>query len=260
MGLAMAQQLLKRKHTLLCISRNSNPALTDLAQQHGANLSQWNADLADASKVANRLQDWLQAQDASAYATVQLINNAGVIPPLLPLRSSQPADLAQALTVGLVAPMQLGAAFLAATRTWTASKKFLNISSGLGRHAMASSAAYCAAKAGMDHFTRCLALEEAQRSNGAKVCSLAPGVIDTDMQTQLRDADAADFPEQARFAGLHSQKQLSSPEDAARRVLAYLDRADFGARDVADVRDSAQHAAIIPPTPFIFLSGAQHVP
>ena len=54
----------------------------------------------------------------------------------------------------------------------------------------------------MDHFTRCIALEEADRPNGAKVCSLAPGVIDTDMQVQLRSTDASQFPDKGRFTGL----------------------------------------------------------
>jgi NAD(P)-dependent dehydrogenase (short-subunit alcohol dehydrogenase family) len=88
----------------------------------------------------------------------------------------------------------------------------------------------------MDHFTRCLALEEAQTPRGARVCSLAPGVIDTDMQLQLRSADAMNFPDQGSFAGLHEKGQLSSPADAAKRLLAYLNRPDFGAEPVADVR------------------------
>ena len=113
----------------------------------------------------------------------------------------------------------------------------LNISSGLGRSAMASQAGYCAAKAGMDHFTRCLALEEALKANGAKVCSLAPGVIDTDMQNQLRSADSKAFPDQSSFLNLKTSGSLTSPEDAAKRVLAVLMRADFGANPVADVRD-----------------------
>lgn len=102
---------------------------------------------------------------------------------------------------------------------------------------MASQAAYCAAKAGMDHFTRCLALDEARKANGAKVCSLAPGVIDTDMQVQLRSAEADAFPDQANFIGLKTRGQLSSPAEAANRVLAWLNRADFGSNPVADVRD-----------------------
>lgn len=101
---------------------------------------------------------------------------------------------------------------------------------------MASSAAYCAAKAGMDHFTRSMALDEAHQPNGARVCSLAPGVIDTDMQVQLRQADATQFPDQRSFESLHTQGQLTSPHDAAARLLAYLERADFGEQPVADVR------------------------
>ena len=76
--------------------------------------------------------------------------------------------------------MLLSAAFLRASAEWTVPRRVLNISSGLGRRAMASQAGYCAAKAGMDHFTRCLALEQQALPNGARVCSLAPGVIDTE--------------------------------------------------------------------------------
>ena len=137
--------------------------------------------------------------------------------------------LADALRVDLEAPMLLTAAFLRATAAWPVPRKVLNISSGLGRRPMASQAAYCAAKAGMDHFTRCVALEEARERNGAKVCSLAPGVIDTDMQVQLRGADPTAFPDRDRFAGLKVAGQLSTPSEAATRVLAYLARPDFGA-------------------------------
>ncbi len=88
----------------------------------------------------------------------------------------------------------------------------------------------------MDHFTRCLALDEALLPHGAKVCSLAPGVVDTDMQVHLRGADPKAFPDLANFAGLHAQGQLASPQAAAARVLAYLERTDFGAQAVADAR------------------------
>ncbi len=236
MGLAMAQQLLQADALLLCISRQTNSDLTEQAQRAGATLLQWPLDLADGASAAARLREWLAQQSPAALASATLINNAGVIPALVPLSDSEPTDVAQALRVGLEAPMQLSAAFLGATRDWTVPRKVLNISSGLGRRAMASQAAYCAAKAGMDHFTRCVALDEALQANGAKVCSLAPGVIDTDMQLQLRSADAAQFPDIGSFAGLHAQGQLSSPADAARRVLAYLARADFGKDAVGDVR------------------------
>jgi len=237
MGLAMAEQLLHQGHTLLCISRKTNPTLTTLAEAKGATLIQWTQDLAQGADVSRKLDAWLTSQANAGFTSATLINNAGVIPRIAPLSQSDADDLAQALRVGLEAPMQLSAAFLRATESWHASRKVLNISSGLGRRPMASQSAYCAAKAGIDHFTRCLALDEALKPNGAKVCSLAPGVIDTDMQVQLRGADDALFPDRKGFAGLHQGGQLSSPADAAKRVLAVLARADFGQNPVADVRD-----------------------
>ena len=239
MGLAMARQLLQPGHELLCISRHSNEALTAEARTLGAGLLQWQADLADGAAAAQRLQSWLDAQDAANLASATLINNAGVIPRIGPLSQADAPELAHALRVGLEAPMQLTAAFLGRTEGWHVPRKVLNISSGLGRRAMASQAGYCAAKAGMDHFTRCLALDEALKPRGARVCSLAPGVIDTDMQVQLRGADGADFPDQGNFRQLKETGMLSSPEEAAAKVLAYLARPDFGAHPVADVRDPA---------------------
>jgi benzil reductase ((S)-benzoin forming) len=237
MGLALAGQLLAPGHTLLCLSRTADAALQQRAEAAGAPLLQWTQDLTDGAAAADRLRAWLVAQPAGAFSSATLINNAGVIPRIGPLRDADAADLATALRVGLEAPMLLCAAFLGATERWAVPRKVLNISSGLGRRAMASQAGYCAAKAGMDHFTRCLALDEAGRPHGAKVCSIAPGVIDTDMQVQLRGADAAAFPDQAGFISLKAKGQLTSPDEAAARLLKYLARPDFGDNPVADVRD-----------------------
>jgi benzil reductase ((S)-benzoin forming) len=217
MGLAMAEQLLASGHDLLCISRKKNDALGLRASSAGRLCEQWPQDLARPEVAASKLEAWLAAQDTGAFASVTLINNAGMLPRIAPLAAIPAADLADAMRVDLEAPLLL--------------------TSGLGRRAMASQAPYCAAKAGMDHFTRCIALEEADRPNGAKVCSLAPGVIDTDMQVQLRSADASQFPDIGNFTGLKDKGALASPAQAAARVLAFLARPDFGSNPVADVRD-----------------------
>jgi benzil reductase ((S)-benzoin forming) len=237
MGLAMAEQLLDAGHDLLCISRRHNDALGKRAAAAGRRCEQWPMDLAHADVAVVRLEAWLANQDAATLDSVALINNAAIVMQIAPLGAVSPTDLANAMRVNLEAPMLLTSAFLRTTETWQCSRKVLNISSGLGRRPMASTAAYCAAKAGMDHFTRCVALEEAARPNGAKVCSLAPGVIDTDMQVQLRSADAAQFPDIGNFIGMKEKGALTSPADAAARVLAVMARADFGSNPVADVRD-----------------------
>ncbi len=240
MGLGMAQQLVQPGHILLCISRKVSAVLAALAAQTAdVVLEQWPLDLADGAPVSAKLAQWLQAQDGSQFASATLINNAAVLPKISSLAHADFDEIAQAMRVNLEAPMQLTAAFLSATGDWPGERKVLNISSGNGRRAMASQSIYSAAKAGMDHYTRCVALEEAARPNGAKLCSLAPGIIDTDMQTHLRDTDPADFPSHATFVSFKENGDLLTPEAAAKRVLNYLARTDFGSNPVGDVRDPA---------------------
>jgi benzil reductase ((S)-benzoin forming) len=237
MGLAMAQQLLDAGHDLLCISRHRNDALGARATRDGRRCEQWTQDLSQADTIGIKLEGWLAAQRSDEFASATLINNAGLLPHIAPLDAIPAADIAQAMRVDLEAPMILTSTFLRATRDWSAVRKVLNISSGLGRRAMASQAPYCAAKAGMDQFTRSVALEQGGSRNGAKVCSLAPGVIDTDMQVQLRDADPSRFPDIGVFIGMKDKGALDSPAKAAAKVLAFLAGPDFGANPVADVRD-----------------------
>jgi benzil reductase ((S)-benzoin forming) len=238
MGRAMAQQLVLEGHTLLGLSRQPDEALSAAAPDR---VSQWAVDLADPAPVAARLRQWLAAIDPHTVASATLINNAGLIPTIAPLEDCPPDEIALALRVGLEAPMLLSGAFLAATAAWVTQgwhgpRKVLNISSGLGRRAMASQAPYCAAKAGLDHFSRCCALDQAQQAHGARVVSLAPGVIATDMQVQLRQGDPSRFPDRDRFVSLHQSGLLSTPQHAAQSVLAFLARPDFGDEPVADVR------------------------
>ena len=233
MGAAMALQLIAPDHRLLCLSRQRNAALVS-----APGCEQWETDLAQPVQAAARLQNWLAEHGTSAFASATLINNAAALTRIGSIADCSDDELSSALRVGVEAPVLLTAAFLRATRAWSATKRVLNISSGLGRRAMAGQAPYCAVKAGLDHFTRSLALDEAQRPNGAKVVSLAPGVIDTDMQVQLRAGDPAAFPDLPNFVKLKESGQLASPESAAGRVLGYLNRADFGSNPVADIRDT----------------------
>ena len=237
LGASLVAHLLRAGHRVLGLSRTSSESLARIAAARGAELEQWSVDLAEPLPHARHLRDWLAAIDPARFARAVLINNAGIVHEPKPLRDTGFEALATTLRVDLEATTLLCAAFLDATRAWPGQRRVLNVSSGLGRNAMASSAAYCAAKAGMDHLSRCIALEEALASNGARVMSLAPGVIDTDMQLQLRSAEPASFPDRDRFAALHRDGQLSSADAAAARLLARLERPDFGADPIGDVRE-----------------------
>ena len=237
LGAALAEALLQRGHRVLGLSRHAHADLGSRRFPEGAALEEWAVDLAEPAPVAARLETWLGGLERTAFESATLVNNAALLTPPGPLDRRTDDEIASGLRVGLEAPLLLAAAFLRATRGWGGKRRVLNISSGLGRRGMAAQAIYCAIKAGLDNASRAMALDEAARPNGARIVSLAPGVIDTDMQTQLRQADPDGFPDQGAFVGMKTSGQLVSPADAAARVLAYLARTDFGANPVADVRD-----------------------
>lgn len=222
LGAALVQQLTQPGHTVIGIARRLHP---------GLQAEQWTLDLADALPAAERLQAWLRANTGWRSAT--LINNAARLSEPGPLAASDLAELSAALRVGLEAPTLLSRVFLAET-AGVAQRRIVNISSGLGRRAIAGSASYCAVKAGLDNLSRALALEEP----GVGVVSLAPGIIDTDMQVQLRAADPVRFPEQARFQGLKDAGQLQTAEATAAAIVSFFMRPDFGKTVIADVRDA----------------------
>lgn len=238
LGLAIAKQLLAEGHRLLTIQRTPNADLAKLADNSQAVLEQWSVDLTSPLEVAQQLQHWVAGLTRGSVSALNLINNAAMLVEPGPLESANLTAISHAMRAGLEAPVLLSAAFLGASNDLPPDvpRKILNISSGLGRQAMAGSAVYCATKAGMDHVSRSLALEAVQQSNGARIISLAPGVIDTDMQVQLRGADPSTFPDQHRFAGLKSKGLLDTPEAAAAKVVAYFERSDFGKTVIADVR------------------------
>jgi len=239
LGAALAEALVDPGHRLICMARSRAPlvALRRRARLQGCRVAALAVDLGDPEKAVAALKRALASVDESSCSSACLINNAGVVEPIGPAVKLLPGDISAGVQVNLAAPMALTAAFLRLTADWSASRKVLNISSGAAHKAYAGWSIYCATKAALDQFTRCLALEQAGRPNGAKVVALAPGVIDTAMQTAVRGATSEDFAELPRFIELKESGQLATPQDAAQRLLRYLERADFGVKPVDDARN-----------------------
>ena len=236
LGAAIARALLDEAAELLCLSRGHDEALDALAAARGRRLAQWRVDLAACEPVAERLEHWLHARGPEGLQGVVLINNAAMLETPGPFEAQASTDVSRALAVGLEAPLLLTRALLRGTANWPLPRRLLNISSGLGRRPLAGVSTYCTIKAGLDHFSRSLAEEQATAANSLRVVSLAPGIIDTGMQVQLRGANDTAFAAQPMFDEFKRSGALDTPEQAAQRVLAFLRRPDFGAEPVADVR------------------------
>lgn len=65
---------------------------------------------------------------------------------------------------------------------------------------------------------------------------MAPGVVETDMQQQIRETDQEDFPKRDKFVQLHERGQLSDPDEVAGQIWSLLQRG-FKNGAVLDVRD-----------------------
>lgn len=240
LGAALAAALISPDNRLICMARSKSAlgALRQRAKAQDCEVMALVADLNDPARSVAALKRALAGVDQTTCTSACLINNAGVVEPIGPAEKLLPSEISAGVMVNLAAPMALTAAFLRLTAEWSASRKVLNISSGAAHKAYAGWSMYCATKAALDHFTRCVALEQGSRSNGAKVVALAPGMIDTAMQAAVRSAKPGEFAELPRFIALKEEGQLPTPQDAAQRLLRYLERADFGAKPVDDVRNA----------------------
>lgn len=100
-------------------------------------------------------------------------------------------------------------------------KTLASISSGAALKPYAGWSLYCAAKAGLEHFIRCVAVEQDTQPHPFHALNIDPGVMDTDMQAQIRACDNADFPQVQRFISRHASGELRAPATVA-QAIAYL--------------------------------------
>ena len=110
------------------------------------------------------------------------------------------------------------------------------ISSGAATGAYPGWSGYCAGKAAVDQWVRTAGLEQARAKNGCKILAVAPGVVETAMQQEIRATPAADFPDVAKFVALHEGGELRRPEAVAPEIWALLGR-DLENGAVVDLRD-----------------------
>ncbi|GAA5235479.1 SDR family oxidoreductase [Verticiella sediminum] len=233
LGAALAFGLAREGTHLITFARNLHPELARHALAQGCQLEEHTVDLSHpmAMQAAAARMAIAMPRNAQRYL---LINNAGTLGPVGPAGLQPAEQIAAAFNVNVTAAMVLTGHFLQATEGLTANRRILHISSGAARRPTASWSVYCASKAALDMHARTVKLE--QGPHGARIVSLAPGVIDTPMQAGIRATPSQDFPDLARFQALHDEGKLATPEATAARVLAYLERDDFGATEVDDIR------------------------
>lgn len=223
-GHAVATQLEQRGHTVVRMARSNPNELDNLIE----------CDVTS-ERAAELLKDVLKTYEGSEAYT--LINNAGIVEPIGVMGLVENDVIARAIEVNVTAPIQLANTFIQQLQNVKATKRIMNISSGAGRKTYDGWGVYGTTKAAIDHFSRIVFDEQKKMTQPIDIVAIAPGIIDTDMQTVIRSSSAESFPPLQRFLDYKEEGTLATPEETAERLIAYVQSDRMGTEPTADVRD-----------------------
>lgn len=160
-----------------------------------------------------------------------LINNAGWIGPVAPIGSFEPGSATQMWMINTAAVMEWTNHFIA--NCGSTDKSVISISSGAGKNAIPSWSAYCASKAAIDMATRVWNLDHPNIS----FLAIAPGVVDTEMQSDIRATSPEAFPVHQKFVDYHNNGELKSADTVANILLPFVFHPETAPSEIFSVRD-----------------------
>jgi len=219
-GKAIADFYLNNGHLVVGISRRH-------VIEH-ANYQAITCDLSDHVALNNLSFEFI-------HSDVLLINNAGILGNVQRISDQVELDLATVLAVNTIAP-----AILMQKLAQQCGSNFpltvVNISSGAAKRAIPSWAAYCASKAALEMISETFYLEEQEKGRSTKVYAIAPGVVDTGMQTYIRSVHSTEFSASANFHAYFENGELISPEIVAVKIdkllkIKYTGQVSYSLRD-----------------------------
>ena len=193
-------------------------------------------DLAQPKAAQQVLDDEFGRIAADHCDHILLFNNAGDVMPVGQVADKAFDAVHGNVNVNFVGAIVLVRAFMLAFQSKDCPKTIVNISSGAALSAMEGWSLYCAAKAGIEHFIRAIALEQTNNPFPVSTVNISPGLIDTEMQASIRSVAQTDFPRVDDFVGFKTDGALRSPTLVARAVMAILasDPASGSRHEVAD--------------------------
>jgi benzil reductase ((S)-benzoin forming) len=210
LGKAMAEMLLKDEWNVIGIGRT-----------HVIEHENYNAIVADLSQ-AGIAENIAIEIDLNAERHL-LINNAAEAGEIGYFGKVSNAQFQRGYQLNLISPAILMNRFIDLTNNIHSLRLILNVSSGASQNAYDGWGMYCSSKAGLDSISQVL-IEELNVKNDFRthVYSIAPGVIDTEMQRVIRQASKDQFSRIDKFKSMHKQHHLTPAKTAARKLLSYV--------------------------------------
>jgi benzil reductase ((S)-benzoin forming) len=167
-----------------------------------------------------------------------LINNAGTLGEIDYIGKVSDLSLERGVYLNLTVPMVLTNRFLKTFETFSGQLIIINISSGAAWNPYDGWGMYCATKAGLDMFAGVLdkELKLKQRQN-VHIFSVAPGVVDTAMQDQIRASKEEGFSSLQRFHSLKHDGALQNTNHVASRLIKLIQTPELFQQFKVDISD-----------------------
>ncbi|MBW2542345.1 MAG: SDR family NAD(P)-dependent oxidoreductase [Deltaproteobacteria bacterium] len=202
----------------------SDPRVINISRRELEGYDHYEADLADPAAWGGVADLFAREIEGFAGERVVFVHSAGTLQPI-GFAGEVPTDAyVQQVLLDSASPQVLGDAFLRAARKTRAECHVVMITSGAAFTVFEGWSAYCAGKAAMDQWVRTTGAEQARRGGRCRLLAVAPGIVETPMQREIRAASSDELPSVEVFVDIHAKDQCRDPEEAAREIWSLLDR------------------------------------
>jgi len=200
-----------------------------------SNIQYFALDLGDFDAVIHHFEKIFPTGDLDR---IVLINNAGWIGQIDYFGKLKAKNIQAIHNINTIAPALLMNEFVRSYRNYEkADRMVINISSGAAKKGIDGWSGYSSSKAALNMMTEA-AQEESHISNSKiKFFALSPGVVDTNMQEDIRSAPEDGFSLLGKFKGFKKDNALSSPQEAAEKIIYLIDNKDQFKGVLQDVRE-----------------------
>lgn len=227
-GRALVDHYVSEKYKVFSLSR-SHEKFDDFTQV--------SVDLTDISAAEHIFENVLDQIKELDVTSLTLINNAGRLGDIKHLEDLKAEDISKSIQLNVTSAFLLSSLFVEFGKNYACPKKILNISSGAASSAYAGWSVYCASKAAIDMLTSTIAVEQKNKENPVFSYGIRPGVVDTEMQTQIRSTSADDFENVEKFKELKQNDQLYKPEYVAEHIFDILNSDQMKSGETIDLRE-----------------------
>ncbi|WP_108671871.1 (S)-benzoin forming benzil reductase [Peribacillus acanthi] len=237
LGAAIAKRMLTEGIGVIATSRSTNADLENLAKQKGLLYRHYPCDLSQQEALLSTYKEMIDLVLEQKPETIYLINNAGVIEPIETVGKLNEELVTKSIEVNLLAPMLITNFVLSKLQSSSSKLMVVNVSSGAAERPIHGWSAYCSAKAGLNLFTKNVALEQETAGTPHKLIAFSPGIMDTDMQGTIRSSSKESFYELERFQQLKKEGALRNPEIVGNSLIDLLLQQDIENGKVYNVNE-----------------------